>query len=59
MLLGVCLHRLTELDALELELQVIMNRHVGAGNQTWLLWKSSQCSNCRAISPVLIQFFFV
>lgn len=25
-------------------LQMALNCHVGAGTQTWLLWKSGQCS---------------
>ena len=33
------------LYGLELELQVIMSLLIeGAGNQTWVLWKSSKCS---------------
>ena len=31
-------------DALELELLTVASHHVGAGSQTWFLWKSSQCS---------------
>ena len=31
-------------DSLELELQMLVSCHVGAGNQTWILWKNSQCS---------------
>jgi hypothetical protein len=30
------------LDAQELELQTIVNHHVSAGNETQVLWKSSQ-----------------
>lgn len=30
--------------SLELKLQVVISRHVGAGNGTWVLCKSSQCS---------------
>lgn len=29
---------------LELELQMAVGHHVGVGNRTWGLWKSSQCS---------------
>jgi hypothetical protein len=29
---------------LDLELHMIVSHHVGAGNLTWVLWKSSQCS---------------
>lgn len=28
---------------LELELQTAVNCHVNAGNETWVLWKSTQC----------------
>jgi len=28
----------------ELELQMAVSLHVAAGNWTWILWKSSQCS---------------
>lgn len=28
---------------LQLELQLVVNDHVGATTQTWLPWKSSQC----------------
>ena len=31
------------LDFLELELQTVATCHGAAGNQTWVLWKSSQC----------------
>ena len=31
------------LGALELELQMVVSHHVGAGKQTWVLWKN-QCS---------------
>ena len=31
-------------DPLKLELQTVVSCHVGAGNQIWILWKSSQCS---------------
>ena len=30
-------------DPLELELQIVVSCHVGAGNSTWVFWKSSQC----------------
>ena len=30
-------------DPLELELQMVVSLYVGAGNQTWVLWKSSLC----------------
>ena len=32
------------LGPLKLELQAIVSYHMGAGNQTWVLYKSSQCS---------------
>lgn len=32
------------LDALELELWMVLSCHVGARNHTWVPWKSSQCS---------------
>ena len=32
------------LDPLELELQMVVNHHVGAGNVTWVLSKSSKFS---------------
>ena len=32
------------LDSLELELQLVVSCHVGARNQTQVLWKSSRCS---------------
>ena len=28
---------------MKLELQTVVSLHVGAGNQTWVLWKGSQC----------------
>ena len=30
------------LDSLELELQVVLSHHVGAGNQIQVLWKTKQ-----------------
>ena len=30
---------------LGLELPTVVSCHVGAGNRTWVLWKSSQCSS--------------
>ncbi|KAM7335920.1 hypothetical protein ACRRTK_004413 [Alexandromys fortis] len=32
-----------ELDPVGLELQMVLNCHVGAENRTWILWKRSQC----------------
>lgn len=37
------------LDSLVLELKLIIIHHEGAGNWTWLLWKSNQCSVCWAV----------
>jgi hypothetical protein len=34
----------TVVDPLELRLQMTVSSHVGAENQTQVLWKSSQCS---------------
>jgi hypothetical protein len=31
-------------QVLKLELQIVINYHVGTGTQTEILWKSSQCS---------------
>jgi hypothetical protein len=31
-------------DPLGLKLQTAVHPHVGAGDQTWVLWKNSQCS---------------
>ncbi|CAO2579474.1 hypothetical protein LEMLEM_LOCUS1012 [Lemmus lemmus] len=31
-------------DPLKLDLQTVVSCHVGAGNRTWVLWKSCQCS---------------
>jgi hypothetical protein len=28
---------------LGLELEVIVSHHLGAGNETWVFWKNSQC----------------
>lgn len=37
----------------ELELWVVVNCHVGAGNQTWVLWKRNLCSQDLLTSPPL------
>ena len=39
--------------SLNLELYVIMSLMWGAGNLTWVFWKTSHTSNCRFISPAL------
>lgn len=44
-------HQKRASDSLELELQMIVSCHVGAGNQTLVLWKSSYTEPS---SPVLI-----
>lgn len=31
------------MDALELEIQVVVSYHVQSGNQTGVFWKSNQC----------------
>lgn len=33
------------------ELQTAVSCHVGSGNQTWVIWRNSQCPYCGAISP--------
>lgn len=38
---NVCAWSPQYLNSLELELQVVVNRHVDAGNQTHVLWKNS------------------
>ena len=45
------------LDHQELELPVSGSCHMGAGDQTWLLWKGSQCLNRWATSPSLAMHF--
>lgn len=35
-----------ELDLLDLELQALMNLHVGAGNQTWISEGTASAVNC-------------
>lgn len=50
-------------DLLELELQLVVNHHVGAGNQTQVLSKTASGLTARsAISParfVLVVFAFI
>ena len=41
---GACRGQKGALDPQELELQMVGGCHVGAENQTQVLWKSSQCS---------------
>ena len=39
-------------DSLELELQLVMSCHVGAGNGTWVLWESSVIANRLSVSSL-------
>lgn len=39
---------------LRLKLQIVLNRLVGAGNQTWVLCKNSQCSE--SLRHLLISY---
>lgn len=39
------------LDLLELELQIVVNHYVGAGNQTWVLSERDAHCRCWAASP--------
>jgi hypothetical protein len=41
---GACRSQKRALDPLEMELQAVINRHVGAETKTWVLWQSNQCS---------------
>lgn len=41
------------LDLLELDSQMAVSPHMGAGNQIDDLWKSTQCSQSLAFSPVI------
>lgn len=40
-------HQKRTSDLLELELQMFLNHHVAAGNQTWVLFLSNKCSELR------------
>lgn len=40
------------LELVELESQMAVSPHMGAGNQIYDLWKSTQCSQSLAFSPV-------
>ena len=44
-------------DPLKLELQTIVSYHMGAGNQTCVLCKSSQCSSLLSCVSILISRF--
>ena len=41
---GVCGSHKRVLNFLKLELLMVMNHHAGSGNQTQVIWSSSQCS---------------
>lgn len=43
-LLHVCLYTTCVLYLQSLKPQEALSHYVGARNQTWVLWKSSQCS---------------
>lgn len=43
MMSGACGAQKREYNPLELEFQVIVSHHMGAGSRTWSLWKSSLC----------------
>lgn len=49
--LGTCRGEKRLLGPLELELQVLLSHHVGAGDQIWVLWKSGQGSLLTAEPP--------
>jgi hypothetical protein len=43
--MALCLQRQEEAShLLELELQMAVSHHGGDGNETWVIWKSIQCS---------------
>lgn len=37
-----------------LEIQMVVSCHEGAGNQTWVMWESNQCSTHCTFTPVLL-----
>lgn len=41
------------LDPQELELHKVVSRHAGAGNRTWVISKSRQCSQTLSLLPSL------
>jgi hypothetical protein len=43
-------------DPLELELEMVMSHHTGAGNLSDILWESTQCSSLTSLlcSPILV-----
>lgn len=44
-MLSICGSRKRVSDLLELQLQMVVNLHVGAGNRTQVFWKSSHVSS--------------
>ena len=44
------------LDPLELDLQIVVSCHMGAGNESRILWQSSQCSKSLSHLPVAHTF---
>lgn len=42
----------------ELELETVVSCHLSAGDWTWVLWKSSLCSQPLTISPDLKMWVF-
>lgn len=46
-------------NPLKLELQMIVNFHVGAGNKTQILWRAASIPNCWAISLAMnLNFWY-
>ena len=46
-----------EKDPLELELQMLVSHHVGARNQTWVLWKIKYSSLLSHLSSLAVSYF--
>jgi hypothetical protein len=38
------LGQVVESDLPRVELQMVVSHHMGAGKETWVLWKSNECS---------------
>lgn len=57
---GACRGSRGALDNLELKLQMNVNHHMGAENQSWILWKSNQCSllSSHLCSPEIWHFIY-
>ena len=53
----MCVPNAKALDPLELELETVTSRHVGSGNQMWVLWKNGPCSEqlSHLSSPPLVS----